>query len=662
MSQLTRRLVVTGVLALGLVAQAAPAVAQRTPIGPEINDVQPKEVTLQPRQRDILEIFGRRLGQAEGVLVRRGRTVVGDIVAALRCASARTCAIQLTARRDARAATNYALFLTDATQQELIQVPVTVAVLRPPRAERPDRVVTLDGEPGVSLQRSCDGGPYSTDVTLLEPEANGGAVQGTELTWARSDHELCGTGSDKHYKLAICGTSGASECLPNQGLYIAVIIDPDYVGAGRHPLSAADIEEIATETGANPGDTVYWQVRYQYDTNVTIRGDWTAKRPLTFGVEDEEPEPEPDPPGCPNCPAAPVLFQPSAGTVIDAVNKSFSWSETAGAVNWDICFRLPPATTCVRELRRTDNDLTGLSYYEFEEFGLIGREFEWQVRACNAQNQCGGYSAPRTNYAPTGPAERVYPPQSAEASAPGTFIWRAVEGADFYRLIVGHGSAPNHRQRWVETADTSYRFTANDHVELGSPATGTSTWWVRPCWEPGGGVDPVCADSLLAPFESVSNSFVKFRANPSDPGEVSFDAFKDAFKAPSCTRCHAVAAVGLPPGHPGVSGACTGCHGNNLLPEFADNLPVDWHAAPPGTDLRNLNDAQLCARASDPGGVASTPGDHLSRDPLILWAVAGGQLPLGSGNTEEAWPGTLQEWRRLVRDWDVAGRLCQKPS
>jgi hypothetical protein len=553
----------------------------------------------------------------------------------------------------------------------LLEVPVRLLVAVPPRGEEPDRVVTLEGEPGVSVQRSCDGGPYSTDMALLEPEANRGLVAGTELVWQRAEHEVCPGGSNKRYMLAICNTP-AGECNPSQGvfrgLFLAdITIDPDYLDNALISVLQSDLELIE-QRGAAVGDTVYWQMRYQYDqAGTTIRGALTPKRPLTFNVPDPEPEPEPDPPGCPTCPDPPVLFQPAANTALHATNRNFSWSQTAGAQSWDLCFILPPATSCAQTLRRTQASLSGLTFEDFEGLGLTGRPIEWQVRACNAQGECGGYSAPRTNFVPTAPAERVYPPHKAEVSAPRTFIWREVDGADFYRLIVNHGSAPANRQVWFDgLTGTSHRLALADFALLGSPSSGTSTWWVRPCWEAGGGAGPVCSDSLFAPLETLGESFVKFRGNPQNPGEVSFDAFIDAFRAGSCTRCHAVVNAGFPAGHPGVggdptnSGNCTGCHQNAFLPEGTHDIP--WKAAPGTMDLRNLGAAQLCARAQNPGTVASDAGDHLAGDPLILWAVAGGQLPLAAGNTEKAWPGTLAEWQQLVRDWNDTGLACEPPS
>ena len=508
--------------------------------------MRPAESVLQPGQTLALDLYGSRLLQARGVLVERNRTTTDDVTGRLDCRSNQLCLLQVAVKRRARAA-RYRIFLTDVGRQPLLEVPVRLLVELAPRGEQPDRVVTLEGEPGVSVQRSCDGGPYSTDMALLEPEADGGLVVGTELVWQRAEHEICPGGSNKRYVLAICNTP-AGECNPSQGLYLAnITIDPDYIDAGRFPVVQSDLDLIE-QRGAATGDTVYWQMRYQYDQGgTTIRGEFTPKRPLTFNVPDPEPEPEPDPPGCPTCPDPPVLFQPAANTALHATNRNFSWSQTAGAQSWDLCFILPPATSCAQTLRRTQASLSGLTFEDFEGLGLTDGPIEWQVRACNAQNACGGYSAPRTNFVPTAPAELVYPPHRAEASAPRTFIWREVEGADFYRLIVNHGSAPANRQVWFDgLTGTSHRLTLADFALLGSPSSGTSTWWVRPCWEAGGGADPVCSNSLFAPPETLGERFVKFRANPQDPGEVSFDAFIDAFRAGSCTRCHAVVNAGFP--------------------------------------------------------------------------------------------------------------------
>jgi len=660
MSDLAVRSCRAGLLVLAWLV-AAPAEAQRIPAAAAVDTVRPAELVLLPGQTIALDLYGRRLRQARGVLVERNRTTTDDVTGRLDCRSNQLCLLQVAVKRRARAA-RYRLFLADADRQPLLEVPVRLLVAVPPRGEEPDRIVTLEGEPGVSVQRSCTPGPYSTDVALLEPEANGGLVVGTELVWQRAEHEMCAQqASGKQYRIGICGVPNVNCNITSAQYVILVDVGADYIGNGR-VIVQSDLNEIANETGVGTGGTVYWQVRYEY-TGAAPQGDWTPTRPLTFNVPDPEPEPEPDPPQCPSCPAPPVLFQPAANTALHATNRNFSWSQTAGAQSWDLCFILPPATSCAQTLRRTQASLSGLTFEDFEGLGLTDGPIEWQVRACNAQNACGGYSAPRTNFVPTAPAERVYPPHRAEASAPRTFIWREVDGADFYRLIVNHGSAPANRQVWFDgLTGTSHRLTLADFALLGSPSSGTSTWWVRPCWEPGGGIDPVCADSSFAPFETVGVSFVKFRGNPQNPGEVSFDAFIDAFRAGSCTRCHAVAAAGggFPADHPSNEDNCTGCHQNSFLPPGTHAIP--WQAAPGAMDLRNLSDAQLCARAQDRGSIASDPGDHLAGDPLILWAVDGGQLPLGNGYTEKAWPGTLAEWQQLVRDWNDNGRACEPPS
>ncbi len=363
MSELNVLCLRAGLLALGLLA-ASPAEAQRTPAAAAVDTVRPAESVLQPGQTLALDLYGRRLLQARGVLVERNRTTTDDVTGRLDCRSNQLCLLQVAVKKRARAA-RYRLFLTDADRQPLLEVPFRLVVEVAPRGEEPDRIVTLEGEPGVSVQRSCDGGPYSTDMALLEPEANGGLVAGTELVWQRAEHEMCPGGSNKRYVLAICNTP-AGECNPSQGVFrsmllINITIDPDYMGNALISVPQADIDLIA-QRGAAVGDTVYWQMRYQYDQGgTTIRGALTPKRPLTFNVPDPEPEPEPDPPGCPTCPDPPVLFQPNANTALNATNRNFSWSQTAGAQSWDLCFILPPATSCAQTLRRTQASLSGLT-------------------------------------------------------------------------------------------------------------------------------------------------------------------------------------------------------------------------------------------------------------------------------------------------------------
>lgn len=150
---------------------------------------------------------------------------------------------------------------------------------------------------------------------------------------------------------------------------------------------------------------------------------------------------------------------------------------------------------------------------------------------------------------------------------------------------------------------------------------------------------------------------------------ATWDAIEPAFKAASCVNCHSAAAgnfASLSSQHSGTNaavmnpGACTGCHSDSLLPHGLAQVthPISWQAPSSAMDFRNRSDAQLCQMAGNPGSIASDTLDHLKGDPLILWAVQGGPLPLNQGNAPSAFTGGVSAWNAAVEAWVAAGKPC----
>lgn len=55
---------------------------------------------------------------------------------------------------------------------------------------------------------------------------------------------------------------------------------------------------------------------------------------------------------------------------------------------------------------------------------------------------------------------------------------------------------------------------------------------------------------------------------------------------------------------------------------------------------------------------APSVADHLRRDPLILWAVAGGREPNRPPTAASAFPAGVNAWRNAVAAWANAGMPC----
>lgn len=246
--------------------------------------------------------------------------------------------------------------------------------------------------------------------------------------------------------------------------------------------------------------------------------------------------------------------------------------------------------------------------------------------------------------------------------------WNPVPNASYYRVkLLYRAGSPSGSDAGVyngesdvrETTSTSFTFT-----ERAPAYTFAVIWVVSACNASGCGPEALHGGEIQPMVP----------ANPA----TSFSTIISAFKAPSCVNCHAVSAneagfeinsndayetgtnFGLPPTHPASTVSCAGCHNASLTP--GGSHPVAWAAPPMSMDFRNKTDAQLCQMARDPGTLAENIEDHLLGDPLILWAVAGGEYPQGAGNADRAFGSSreaaLEQWDAAVRLWVEGGASC----
>jgi hypothetical protein len=672
-----------------------------------ITNVSARKFELEPTRNRALTFNGRGLDKVADVhFTRRGQPQKG-FTTSLSCKTT-SCILNVKAPRNATPAT-YHIELINRRGRVLATLPVRLVILQPADYEpEPDRIVVIEGPPGVSVQFSCTqaGEFLSDDVALVAPQPNGGVVDGTTLEWERADAEHCGLQTDPRYVLAICNNGSPNfACNPANGLWLQISIEPSVLGNGMCVVGdpadpcGISVDELVDETGVAIGDTVYWQMLYRSDGPGGVPfndANFTPKRPLTLGESEPEPEPEPDP--APGGPPVPSLIAPPNGTAFSMTNRIFAWTDDSpdGAPNWtwNACFMTETSDACIANgpfARTSDsfsltlNDIASFETTDGVPQGTyLGKTLRWKVQACDGSGVCSGYSGPFTAHIPLPPAERTYPPERAVQRLPSTFAWREVPGASFYRLRINANTQSyvidgltNTRAR-VQAQDLTPAFpTIYDH---------NFSWEVQSCWQRPGEVGPVCSDRFFAVGfgEDTGVSFLKFTTGTPIAGFVNFlDHLSDTFKAPSCVNCHAArptgftsggdGTFGLPASHQPVTAAqdadnppgCVTCHNIQQQPLLAQGDlagQIQWHAAPAGTDLRGLSHTELCARAQDAGSVAGSPGEHLSQDPLILWAVGnpdvGGALPFGVGPAEKAFPGSIAEWQVLVQGWNDLGTPC----
>lgn len=287
--------------------------------------------------------------------------------------------------------------------------------------------------------------------------------------------------------------------------------------------------------------------------------------------------------------------------------------------------------------------------YNYDNFSTIYGQ--WSTR-----NLTLNLDPPPTE--PPAQAPTLDPPDSYGPAGPLTMNWEPVEDASHFRArLVYRAGDPSGSDMGtaIGSADPREFGEAPATFEDAMPAhTSLVVWAVAAC-NAGGCSDEAIHGVRVSP------------PVPESPG-AEFSTIVAAFRAPSCVNCHAVAATnaepqdaadyetgdnfGMPPGHP-PNQNCTACHTAELTPDGSH--PVPWQAAPASMDLRGRSDAELCEIARNPGSLAENIADHLLGDPLILWAVEGGPLPGGAGNTDVAFG---PDWETAVVAWIEAGAPC----
>lgn len=299
--------------------------------------------------------------------------------------------------------------------------------------------------------------------------------------------------------------------------------------------------------------------------------------------------------------------------------------------------------------------------YNFDAFNT--HYGEWRTRAFTFSENAGVSALPD---AITQAPQITQPGPGGTYSPYGPFnlSWGSVTGSDYYRVkLVYRRGSPSGSDTGVYNGETTEREAFNTFYTFDEKApayTFMVVWVVAACNELG------CGPNTIQGVLFDANQIV-----PAEP-QYSFSAIAPAFRAPSCVNCHAVAAnlanpdlvdptdpeesgtnFGLPAGHVAPTGNCTGCHTASLTP--GGSHPVPWQAAPASMDLRGKNDFELCFMAKNPGSLAESIEDHLLGDPLILWAINGGQLPQGAGPTNDAFAG---DWQQAVSNWVEGGASC----
>jgi len=250
---------------------------------------------------------------------------------------------------------------------------------------------------------SCS--PTNRVATITGPSVGANISAGTTLTWARSGHDICSdVGIEKRYAIAVCKEEEAGNCNPGNGFYNARVT-PEDLGwtdemIGNYTLNADQIEDIRTKAGAANGDTVYFQIRYNY-TNLGNRygPSWDTRAFTFFDSPDAVPSDV-------RIEQAPNIFPPDFHS--PGANYTASWSEVDHADYYRVKlvyqkgsasgsdFGLPNGESEVRE--------TESNFFTFTENAPAYSSIAvWVVAACNNAG-CGPDAAHGAYIQPMVPA------------------------------------------------------------------------------------------------------------------------------------------------------------------------------------------------------------------------------------------------------------------
>lgn len=154
---------------------------------------------------------------------------------------------------------------------------------------------------------------------------------------------------------------------------------------------------------------------------------------------------------------------------------------------------------------------------------------------------------------------------------------------------------------------------------------------------------------------------------------------KRVMKHNNCTNCHKIGTTNGPNStqnqqvkdrltglnHPGAesNSPCETCHNpvNVLSGNPPDAFPGTWDSAPTGQDFSRMSNTQLCNAAKEMVNGHSAQ-EHLKRDPLILWAIRGGNVPRqndsGFFRRSPAYSRGINGWRSFIDQWVRYGQKC----
>jgi len=370
--------------------------------------------------------------------------------------------------------------------------------------------------------------------------------------------------------------------------------------------------------------------------------------------------------------AKPQLFFPRWSSNTESYAMSGNWqftvSKISGASKYELCLRDEGASNCFSRQKitgRVNGNRVNLPFTI--SANRQGRIVKWQARACNSSNQCGSWSNLE---------KFTVVPNAANLSAPSnnaTVNSRSLQlrwsrnnyaSAGYQVYVYKRGTRP---YDWYQPTKRSnsdfYNYQVNSASSTGAniripESLGSNLSWIVVACANYTGKGRRCSLGGRSRNVTISTTTTQTSNNARFS-----QLLKSTFQSARCIQCHG--GKNLTNHNPGTQ--CKNCHSQSNTYKTG-GLNVDWHAAPSSMNFVNKSSSYLCNKAKQPPPSASSsacgssaPAErvrcHLTKDPLILWAVDSGRLPNGS-NATKATPGSKSTWKQRVDQWIDGGMNC----
>ncbi len=310
---------------------------------------------------------------------------------------------------------------------------------------------------------------------------------------------------------------------------------------------------------------------------------------------------------------------------------------------------------------------------------------KWEMRYRHTGNSNYGGRVTRTlSYSgslPNPPSFTSQPSQAPVFQGPGTDTvysvgtagtltksWQPIQNVEQYEYHVLYKARTARNSEFGEMLRQDGPLTTSSntnvtHTAVVAQHTNLVVWKVRAC-------NPLGCGPWGYHGNEVTN-------NQPQGQPVTFQDLAAVFQHPNCVNCHKASSESLNnPQHTSPLAAmspqqCITCHQDSLFstrgpltPQGASTVSmhtVQWQA-PPSTMKFDVPGTTLCNRIKQQMNNTVTTNDlkdHLLGDPLILWAVDGGQFNV-QGNLRNGIPGwTLQQWADKIQQWEDNNFACE---